>query len=118
MTAFASTPAVFLSALVLVGAGMGTMNPCIVSLVGLFLARELHGRAIGAIQLMGDVAGSLGPIAGSLLLMHATGAPFFVSAVIVICVLPAGFLLDREERIAIAVPAPAEATGRIAAPQS
>ena len=36
------------------------MNPCLVALLGLFVKPEVRGSAVGAVQLFGDIGGSLG----------------------------------------------------------
>ena len=116
VTTFASSPATLFGAVALVGGGMGAMNPCLLALIGLFVASELSGRAVGAIQLLGDVGGALGPIVGATLLAHSTGAPFLLSAVVVLCVLPIAARLVRAERMATAAHA-AVAVTETALPQ-
>jgi MFS family permease len=95
---WADSPAALFAATGLVGCGMGTMNPSLVALVGLFVKAELRGSAVGAVQLLGDIGGSLGPVVGATLLMRSTGAPFAVSAVVVALALLIGPWLVRAER--------------------
>jgi MFS family permease len=94
----ASTPAALLGATGLVGLGAGAVSPCLVALIGLFVEGPVRGAAVGAVQLLGDVGGSLGPVIGAALLARSTGAPFWVSALVMVGAIPAALWLAREER--------------------
>ena len=98
LTTVVSSPAMLLVSVGLVGCGMGAMNPCLVALLGLFVKPEVRGSAVGAVQLFGDIGGSLGPVVGGALFARSTGAPFWVSALVTGCALPAGLWLVRAER--------------------
>ena len=109
----AHTPAMLLAAVALVGLGTGAMNPCLVALLGRFVTHEVRGSAVGALQLFGDIGGTLGPVVGSSLFAYSTATPFLVSAVAAACAFPVGLYLVRAER---ATHLPTEASGSHEAP--
>lgn len=97
MTGYATSGAVLGLAMALVGIGMGATNPALLALVSGFVDPERRGGAVGVIQLLGDVGGTLGPIVGATLFAHSQGAPFLASAVLCVCVVPVGLWLVRVE---------------------
>jgi MFS family permease len=117
LTTVVSSPAMLLVSVGLVGCGMGAMNPCLVALLGLFVKPEVRGSAVGAVQLFGDIGGSLGPVVGGALFARSTGAPFWVSALVTGCALPAGLWLARAERHARAQAARPAGTDGVGLPE-
>jgi MFS family permease len=99
VTGVASSTAVLGLAMVLVGLGMGAMTPALLALVSGVVPSERQGSAVGAIQLLGDVGGTLGPIAGTTLFAYGQALPFVVSAAVCACAIPFGLWLVRLERM-------------------
>ena len=97
MTGYATSGAVFGLAMALVGIGMGGTSPALVALVSGFVDPERRGGAVGVIQLLGDVGGTLGPIVGATLFAYSYSAPFLASAVLCVGVVPVGLWLVRVE---------------------
>ena len=88
-------------AIALVGLGMGAISPALLALVNGVVPSERQGSAVGAIQLLGDVGGSLGPIVGTTLFAYGRAWPFVVSALVCASVMPFGLWLVRLERAAL-----------------
>lgn len=105
LTAWASSAAGLAAAMALVGAGMGASSAALLALVSLFVAPDRRGSAVGAIQLLGDVGGTLGPILGAALFAHSTRTPFVASAAVCAAAIPAAAWLARAERTATRQPA-------------
>lgn len=89
------------AALVLIGIGMGGVNVPLILLIGELAPEGGHGRAIGVYQVLGDLGGSLGPIAGlEVLLRFGSMRMFFGLTVLLAFMLPLAGLLWRRERAA------------------
>ena len=52
------------TALALIGVGLGGINVPLLVIMGDWVAPSVYGRAVGIYQFIGDIGGSLGPIAG------------------------------------------------------
>jgi MFS family permease len=72
LLAAAHSTALAAAALTLVGMGLGGINVPLLVIMGDWVAPSAYGRAVGVYQFMGDVGGSLGPIAG-IWAMHRYG---------------------------------------------
>ncbi len=71
----ASAP-ILVAGLALVGAGMGAVTTPLLAMLGDLVPPDERGRAIGCLQLFGDVGGVLGPIAGTSLLATQSLLPY------------------------------------------
>jgi MFS family permease len=81
----------------LVGLGMGSLGPSVLALLSLVIAPEQRGRGTGALQLCGDVGGTLGPIAGTTLVALGELAPYVGAATVLLLVVPVALWLTRLE---------------------
>jgi DHA1 family tetracycline resistance protein-like MFS transporter len=67
--------------LLLLGAGLGIVNPCLSSIAADYAGRERAGTVLGFAQSCGGLARTVGPVLGGLLYARvATGAPFLAGA--------------------------------------
>jgi MFS transporter, DHA1 family, multidrug resistance protein len=98
VTGVASSNAVLGAGLSLIGLGTGALGPSLLALVPRWVPPERRGVGVGALQLCGDAGGALGPLVGTALLAGSTRAPYFASAALVVCLLPAGTWLIGRER--------------------
>ena len=72
LLAVAQSTALAAAAMTLLGVGLGGINVPLLVIMGDWVAPSIYGRAVGIYQFMGDVGGSLGPIAG-IWVMHRYG---------------------------------------------
>jgi MFS family permease len=82
----------------LLGIGTGALGPSVLALVGDIVPPERTGIAIGVLQLCGDVGGAAGPLIGTALFASSVELPYFVSAGVVLALLPAAIWLARDRR--------------------
>jgi DHA1 family tetracycline resistance protein-like MFS transporter len=70
-----------IAGLLLLGAGLGIVNPCLSSIAADYAGRERAGTVLGFAQSCGGLARTVGPVLGGLLYARvATGAPFLAGA--------------------------------------
>ncbi len=86
----------------LLGIGTGALGPSVLALVADIVAPERTGIAVGVLQLCGDVGGAAGPLIGTALFAGSVELPYFVSAGVVLALLPAAIWLARDRRAALA----------------
>ncbi len=99
LLAFAHDLAVLSVALILTGAGMGTLTIPLLTLLGDLVPMERRGRATGIYQVAADIGGSAGPIAGLVLGTRFGFAAVYVGlAIVFLITLPVALTLRRAER--------------------
>jgi MFS family permease len=81
--------------LVIMGLGSGALGAALLALVGELVDATQRGAAVGLQQLCGDVGGSLGPIAGTMLFGVGPAAPYVVCAALSFAFLPVAAWLAR-----------------------
>jgi MFS family permease len=97
--ALAHTTPVLAAGVGLLGIGTGALGPSVLALVADIVAPERTGIAVGVLQLCGDVGGALGPLIGTALFARSVELPYFVSAGVVVALLPAAIWLALDRRL-------------------
>jgi len=98
VVALAPTPAGLVTGLSLLGLSAGALSPSMLALLGDVVPQERRGMGVGALQLCGDLGGTLGPLVGTALFAQSFRAAYLASAVLVACFVPLGILLARWAR--------------------
>lgn len=96
--ALAHTTPVLALGVALLGIGTGALGPSVLALVGEIVAPERRGIAIGVLQLCADVGGAGGPLIGTALFAGSVELPYFVSAGVVLALVPAAVWLVSDGR--------------------
>jgi len=87
------------AALALIGIGMGGINVPLLLIIGELAPAGSHGRAIGIYQVLGDLGGSLGPIAGLEALLRFGGMEMLLGLTVLLALmLPLAGMVWRRER--------------------
>jgi MFS family permease len=81
--------------LVIMGLGAGALGAAQLALVGAFVEATQRGAGVGLQQLCGDVGGSIGPIAGTMLFGVGPAVPYVVCAALAAAFLPVAVWLAR-----------------------
>ncbi len=85
-----------LAALILIGAGGGSVWINLLLLVDRSVKAEARGRAVASLQFFGDAGSSLGAFLGPILISYSSGFPFFLSAGLLFLAIPTGLVLARK----------------------
>ena len=96
--ALARTTPVLALVVALLGIGTGALGPSVLALVAEVVPPERTGIAVGVLQLCGDVGGAGGPLIGTALFAGSVERPYFVSACVVLALLPVALWLVRDRR--------------------
>ncbi|WP_102223180.1 MFS transporter [Acidimangrovimonas sediminis] len=91
-----------LAGVLLVGLSFNAVTLPMMALLGDHVTRAQHGPAVGIYQFVGDIGGTIGPIAGVELAIHAGLGPLYVGLgiLIVLVIAPVLWLNGRERRAA------------------
>jgi MFS family permease len=81
--------------LVIMGLGGGALGAALLALVGELVDPSQRGAGVGLQQLCGDVGGSLGPIAGTMLFGAGPAVPYVVCAALAAAFVPVAAWLVR-----------------------
>ncbi|MGC4059462.1 MAG: MFS transporter [Aquabacterium sp.] len=89
----------------LLGLSAAALGPSLLALVEQTTPASHQGKAVGFVQLCGDVGGLLGPVIGTLLATSDAGAPYLASAALMLLSLPAALYLMRKHEPDLAIAA-------------
>lgn len=95
LIALSSTATGLLVGVVLLGLASGALSPSLLALIGDLVPPDRRGVAVGALQLWGDVGGTLGPLVGTVLFAGGLRAPYLATAVLLACFIPLATRLVR-----------------------
>jgi MFS family permease len=84
-----------LAGLVVMGLGGGALGAALLAIVGELVDASQRGAGVGLQQLCGDVGGSLGPIAGTMLFAVGPAAPYVACAALSAAFVPVAVWLAR-----------------------
>lgn len=97
----AGSSVLLFSGLALVGLGMGAVTTPLLAMLGDLVAAEERGRAVGCLQLFGDLGGALGPVAGTSILSTTSLVPYLgTGALLLGAAVFAGVILSRSTSLA------------------
>lgn len=88
MVGLASATWGLVAGLALMGLGVGAMSPALLALIGNSVSASYRGRAVGVLQVCGDLGGMLGPLVGTALLTTSLRAPYLATAVLLTAFIP------------------------------
>jgi MFS family permease len=95
ITALAATPLGLLAGLAVIGAAAAALGPPLLALLGEKVERDRQGALIGALQLLGDLGGALGPLVGTAWFAADARAAYLSAAALSACFVPFARWLRR-----------------------
>lgn len=92
---WAESPGLAAAGIGIVGLGLAGLGPSVLVLMSHVVPPERRGAASGVLQLCADAGGMIGPMIGTSLIASSLTAPYLVSAIALVCFVPAALWLDR-----------------------